>query len=249
MATNERFVESIEDGEEFPWEFRLATPETVQQLIASPDDLQFACSIWEWEADEYRQGKETDLAQGLREGYHCITMPQDGDRLVKKIESGREKAVALEYFHGLTNSLMFAGDLVGIHIPSLGHFLASILPDLFEVFNDEGLGGVFPREVGELHPDVAPAWEAAHFDLRRLQFFAEHADSCADNSEIIGGVKYPKNQDVRDLCVLLAAMTKSESKNGIARKFVGKKVANPNRRAKSLLRQADRFPWLWKKRP
>lgn len=124
MATNERICETLEDGDEYPQEFTLATPEAVQRLVDTPDEFYLACVFWEWEADDYRRGDETDLAMGLQRGYHRITKLQDGILRTVDCEGGQEAAVALEYFRGLTYSLMFAGDLVGIHTPSLGHFLA-----------------------------------------------------------------------------------------------------------------------------
>ena len=63
----------------------------------------------------------------------------------------------------------------------------------------------------------------------------------------------PDNPDVRDLCHLLnknrdALNSKTKTEIGIAREFTGES-AHRDRKAKNLLRQARRFPHLWKQLP
>ncbi|MCA9109321.1 MAG: hypothetical protein KDA52_05210 [Planctomycetaceae bacterium] len=53
--------------------------------------------------------------------------------------------------------------------------------------------------------------------------------------------EHPKNADVRDLCSKLANELPEKSQAQVARDFAG----GDEQKAKSLIRQAQRFKWLW----
>lgn len=65
----------------------------------------------------------------------------------------------------------------------------------------------------------------------------------ADNAKIIEPVKYPENQSVTDLCKELAERFGREPEAKIAREFCAGTNLNPA----SMLRQARRYPHLWKR--
>lgn len=65
----------------------------------------------------------------------------------------------------------------------------------------------------------------------------------ADNTKIVEPVKYPENQSVTDLCKELAERFGKESEAKIVREFCAGTNLNPA----SMLRQARRYPHLWKR--